>query len=135
MYICSKRSLGVCSCTCKPERVSPLACESSGAAWFSAEHGCAGRSCAGNAFCHLDLSEGSVCSSVLVCTNLKCYPWCPFSVSMKGGGWASRAASQLLCAPGNIQQRAGNGSGVPPVESSCVVLAFGACHTKTVLNE
>lgn len=76
----------------------------------------------------------SVCSSVLVCANLECSPWCPFPVSTRGGEWASRAASQLLSAPGSIQQRAGNGSDCCPWSPSMCCLLLGLA-TKTALNE
>lgn len=58
-------------------------------------------------FCHLDYSESSVCSSVLVCANIEYYLWCRFIVSMKSSEWASQADSQLLSACGNIRQQAG----------------------------
>lgn len=69
-----------------------------------------------------------MCSSVLVCTDLEHYLWCPFIVSMESSEWAGQADSQLLSVCGNIHQRAGILLLIEP----CVPLAFGACHTKRI---
>lgn len=64
-----------------------------------------------------------------VCTNLEYYLGCPFIVSTESSGWAGQADSQLLSVCGNIHQRAGI---LLLIESFCVALAFGACHTKRI---
>lgn len=48
---------------------------------------------------------------------------------MESSEWAEQADSQLLSVCGNIHQQAGI---LLLIESFCMALAFGACHTKRV---
>lgn len=60
------------------------------------------------------------------------YLGCTYIVSMESSEWAGQADSQLLNVSGNIHQRAGI---LLLIESFCVALAFGTCHTKWVNSE